>query len=91
MALQLLLGCQLSWPLSSVLRSLRSCCATDIVVCDRACTPQGPGEGGAIGRLEMTREGFYQLVSLTSGEDFEAELSPQQTPEQPLQQQQKKK
>lgn len=34
----------------------------------------------------MTREGFDQLLSLTSGEDFEAELSPQQT----LQQQQKK-
>jgi hypothetical protein len=29
-----------------------------------------------IERLEMTREGFYQLVSLTSGEDFEAALVP---------------
>jgi hypothetical protein len=38
---------------------------------------QGPSESGDIERLEMTREGFYQLVSLTSGEDFEAELMPQ--------------
>lgn len=43
----------------------------------RCVDMQGPGEGGVIQRLEMTREGFYQLVSLTSGEDFEAELVPQ--------------
>lgn len=76
------------WPCSCCWVVSSPCCVTDILVCDRACTSQGPGEGGAIERLEMTREGFYQLVSLTSGEDFEAELSPQQKPEQPLQQQQ---
>lgn len=43
---------------------------------------QGPGEGGVTERLEMTREGFYQLVSLTSAEDFEAELIPDTKTEQ---------
>jgi hypothetical protein len=73
---------RLAWSLASGAVGLTPLCATAHI----RCTSQGPGEGGAIERLEMTREGFYQLVSLTSGEDFEAELIPQ-----PEQQQQQKK
>jgi hypothetical protein len=51
------------------------CCCLPNLLCTTFL--QGPGESGDIERLEMTREGFYQLVSLTSGEDFEAELVPE--------------